>query len=77
MTKSAYRGDMVDGSSLKAMVAGDRGLEWTSTVKVLTIGLFTVGCFYRRQQLATNVDIGEFGSFSIPCYKSWKEYNNS
>ncbi|KAH1073572.1 hypothetical protein J1N35_025900 [Gossypium stocksii] len=61
--KSFHGGDVVDGSDLRAIVAGDGRLEWISTGKVLTIGLFTVECFCQRLQLATDVDRGEFGSF--------------
>lgn len=63
MTKSVHEGGVVDESGLRAMVARDGGLEWVSTIRVLTIGLFTVGCFCYRLLLATDVVNGEFGSF--------------
>ncbi|KAK5771909.1 hypothetical protein PVK06_048165 [Gossypium arboreum] len=46
VTKSVRGSDVMDESGLRVMVAGDRGLEWISPVRVLTIGLFSVDCFY-------------------------------
>ncbi|PPR91135.1 hypothetical protein GOBAR_AA29548 [Gossypium barbadense] len=66
-TKRVQGGDVM-GLGLKVIVAGDGGLEWISTVGVPTIGLFTIGCFCYRLQLATNVDKGNFESFSISLY---------
>ncbi|KAK5835449.1 hypothetical protein PVK06_011138 [Gossypium arboreum] len=52
-------------SGLRVMVAGDEGLEWISTNRVLTICLFVVRCFCHSLQLTTDVDRGEFGSFLV------------
>lgn len=68
MTKSVHGGGVVDGSSLRAMVAGDGGLKWFSMVRVLTIGLFTVGCFCDCLLLATDVVNSEFESFLVSWY---------
>ncbi|KAH1091902.1 hypothetical protein J1N35_019159 [Gossypium stocksii] len=43
--KSVHGGDVVDRSSLRAVMAREEGLEWISTDKVLTINLFTASCF--------------------------------
>ncbi|KAH1082616.1 hypothetical protein J1N35_022377 [Gossypium stocksii] len=64
-TKSVHEGGVVDGSCLRAMVVGEGGLEYVSTVRALTIGLFTTECFCHLLRLATDVDNGEFGSLSF------------
>ncbi|KAH1032484.1 hypothetical protein J1N35_044658 [Gossypium stocksii] len=64
MTKSVHGGDVVDGSGLRAMVTGDKGLEWISPVKVLTINLFSASCFYHNLQLA--MDVGRVFEVAFP-----------
>ncbi|PPD91175.1 hypothetical protein GOBAR_DD11870 [Gossypium barbadense] len=64
-TKSVHGDDMVDGSGVRVMVARDRELEWISMDRVLTIDLFTIGCFCHRLQLATDVTKVNIGAFQF------------